>query len=130
MRQLTETEVQCLMWLVRWAIRRYRGHRQWEDLLTAAYARPWRAAAAAGARGLPAAEIAKRITKAAGWAATDWFGSPENEGRREYRVNLSRGANRGKTRVVALPEVVHLRTWEWERIRDEQGEDGNGADPW
>ncbi len=115
------------MWLVRWTLRRYRGHRQWEDLLTAAYARAWVTAIGAAAAGHGAEEVAKRLTKAAGWAAADWCRSKENEGRTHGRSN---------SRLVLLPEMVHLTPSEWERYAgpredegDDRGENGNGSDP-
>ncbi len=102
------------MFLVRWTVRRYRGHRQWEDLLTAAYARAWVTARTASSAGHGAGEVAKRLTKAAVWAACDWCRSAENEGRTHGRSN---------SRYVLLPEVVHLTGGEWERYAREGGEE-------
>ena len=51
---------------------------------------------------------------AAGWAAADWCRSAENEGRTHGRSN---------SRLVLLPEVVHLTGGEWERYAKEEGEE-------
>jgi hypothetical protein len=87
------------MWLARWAVREHRRRPQYEDLLSAVYLRAWKAAEKAVELGLSAEEVAKRITKAAGWAAADWLRSGDHEARTERRSNSQR---------VLLPERVPM----------------------
>ncbi len=96
---MTASDVECLMWLARWAVREHRRRPQYEDLLSAVYLRAWKTAEKAVLLGLPAEEVAKRITKAALWAAADWLRSGDHEARTERRSNSQR---------VPLPERVPM----------------------
>ncbi len=108
MAEWDEADVQCFMWLVRWQLRGYGWHRQYQDMLSAAYARAWQAALSAAK--FDASEVAKRVSKAALWAAADWLRSADNEGRTHARSH---------SRVVELPERVAWSVWErWEEGMD------------
>src|SRR5437867_13175295 len=107
--EIEGTELQVLMWLVRFQLRRYRRNRQFEDLLGAAYAGMWRSLLTLAAGEAGEGERAKRAAVGAHWGALDWLRSAANE---------SRVLRRSHSRLVPLPRRL---SWEeWEERRHEQ----------
>lgn len=77
--ELPDTEVEKLCYLVRWTLRRFKSHPQWDDILAEAYSGMWRAVQEVQLSGR--CKLTTAATRGALWSALDFLRSDRNEHR-------------------------------------------------
>ena len=112
--ELQQTEVESLLFLVRWHLRDYRGHPQWEDLLAEAYLGMWQAINEVGKNGK--CKLTTAATRGAKWGALDFLRSSRNDHRKTKRI-------RGQTVPYLRPVSLSLGWGQGGFVRVEDEED-------
>ncbi len=79
--RIDAVDVELLMWLVRFRLRRYRHHPQFEDVLAAAYEGLWRGVTRREANPKAEGLLTEWALRGAEWQVKSWFRSAENAGR-------------------------------------------------